>query len=109
MAYSMLISSLCNQVINALPNKKLLGYGYLEQMRDILPGILISVFMGVCVKMIEFIPMPLILTLIVQVMSGVIIYVLLSKLFKLESFEYLLGILRSLLSGRKKKGKKNEG
>lgn len=53
MAYSLLVSSLCGQIINAWPNRKLLGYGYLEQMKDILPSISLAVFMGVCVSLLS--------------------------------------------------------
>ena len=51
--------------------------------------------------------MPLILTLVIQILAGAVIYILLSKLLKLESFEYLTDILKSFI---KKKGKteKNE-
>ena len=102
MAYSLLFTSLANQIINSWPNKKLMNYGYLEQLKDILPGIMLAVFMGICVKCIEFIPMPLILTLVIQILAGAVIYILLSKLLKLESFEYLTDILKSFI---KKKGK----
>ena len=102
MAYSLLFTSLANQIINSWPNKKLMNYGYLEQLKDILPGIMLAVFMGICVKCIEFIPVPLILTLVIQILAGAVIYILLSKLLKLESFEYLTDILKSFI---KKKGK----
>lgn len=111
MAYSMLATSLISQIINALPNKKLLNYGYIDQVKDIMPSILLAVFMGVCVKLIEFLPfgLPLIVTLMLQIIVGATIYILLSKLFKLESFEYLKGIAKSFLSKKKKvKSKENE-
>ena len=40
MAYSLVFVSLCSQIINAWPNKKLLDYSYFEQLKDILPNIL---------------------------------------------------------------------
>ncbi len=110
MAYSLLFTSVLSQIINSWPNKKLMNYSYLEQLKDILPGILLAVFMGVFVKLIEYIPvsMPLIVTLILQILVGVTIYITLSKLFKLDSFEYLSGIVKSFLSKTKKKEKKEE-
>ena len=45
MAYSLLLSSVLSQIINSWPNRKLLGYGYLEQVRDFAPGILLAVGM----------------------------------------------------------------
>ena len=37
MAYSLLLSSVLSQIINSWPNRKLLKYGYLEQVRDFAP------------------------------------------------------------------------
>jgi hypothetical protein len=107
MAYSMLAMSVLCQIINSWPNKKLMNYSYLEQLKDILPGIALAVFMGVCVKSVEFIPvsMPLIVTLLIQIVLGAAIYILLSKLFKLESFEYLFDTIKPALNkvfGKKK-------
>lgn len=101
MAYSLLVSCVLSQMINSGPNKKLLGYGYLEQLKDILPGILLALGMGVCVYFIGYIQMPTILTLIAQVAVGGTIYVGLSKIFKLDSFEYLWNIAMSFLHKKK--------
>lgn len=108
MAYSLLASSVAGQIINSWPNKKLLGYGYLEQLRDILPGILIAVVMGVCVMPLRWLPLPLIVILLLQVVTGAAVYILLSKLFKLEAYGYLLGIIRQYLPKKKGKGKSND-
>lgn len=103
MAYSLLVSCVLSQMINSGPNKKLLGYGYLEQLKDILPGILLALGMGICVYFIGYIQMPTILTLIVQVAVGGTIYVGLSKIFKLDSFEYLWNIVLSFLHKKKER------
>lgn len=95
MAYSLLFTTLASMIINAWPNRKLLNYSYLEQMKDIIPGILLAVFAGACVFPIEFIGLPDIVTLCIQVPLGAAIYIAGSKLFKMESFEYLLGVLKS--------------
>jgi len=103
MAYSLLFTSVVSQIINSWPNKKLLNYGYLEQLKDILPGILLAAFMGVCVYFIQFIGLNLILTLIIQVVLGAALYIAGSWIFKLESFIYLWDMLR--LKVLKRKGK----
>ena len=110
MAYSLLLTSVVSQIINSWPNKKLMDYGYLEQLKDILPGILLAVFMGICVKLIEFLPLdlPLIVTLILQILVGGTVYILLSELFKLESFEYLLNIAKSFFNRKRKTSSKEE-
>lgn len=97
MGYSLLFTSLASQIINSWPNKKLLNYGYLEQLKDILPGILLAVAMGACIYPIQFIGLPDIVTLLIQVPLGAVIYIAGSKLFKLESFEYLWGMVKPIM------------
>lgn len=97
MAYSLLFTSLAGQIINAWPNKKLLNYGYLEQLKDILPGILLAVVMGFCIYPIQWLGLPDIVTLLIQVPLGAVIYIGLSALLKLESFTYLWGMVKPIL------------
>lgn len=97
MAYSLLVSSVLSQIINSWPNRKLLGYGYLEQIRDFAPGILLAVGMGISVYFIGFIPLPAGISLMIQIFAGAIIYVSMSALLKLEEFDYLLGMIKSFL------------
>lgn len=97
MAYSLLLSSVLSQIINSWPNRKLLGYGYLEQVRDFAPGILLAVIMGICVYFISFLHLPTIVTLLIQFIVGAAIYIGVSAILKLEEFEYLLGMVKSFL------------
>ena len=97
MAYSLLLSSVLSQIINFWPNRKLLGYGYLEQVRDFAPGILLAVGMGICVYFIGYIPLPTIMTLVIQIFAGAALYIGVSAILKLEEFEYLLGMVKSFL------------
>ena len=96
MAYSLLISGLLSQIINSWPNMKLLDYGYLEQLKDILPAILLAVVMGIIVYCVSLIGLNASLTLIIQIPLGAIIYIAGSKLFKLESYEYLINIIKGI-------------
>ena len=100
MAYSLLLSSVLSQIINSWPNRKLLGYGYLEQVRDFAPGILLAVAMGICVYFVGYLPLPMIITLLIQIVLGAIIYIAASAILKLEEFEYLLGMVKSFIRKR---------
>lgn len=97
MAYSLLLSSVFSQIINSWPNRKLLNYAYLEQLKDILPSILLSVFMGCCVYLVNLLGLPSVVTLMIQVPLGAVIYIGLSAVLHLESFEYLIDMIRSAL------------
>lgn len=97
MAYSLLISSVLCQIINSWPNWKLLKYNYLEQLKDILPGIILAVGMGCCVSLVSLLHLPDLLTLLIQIPLGAGIYLVASAILRLESFQYVCGMIRSLV------------
>lgn len=111
MAWSVIFTSISGQIINSWPNKKLLGYSYLSQIKDMLPSILLSCFMGAAVWSITLLPIGNDwLMLAIQVPLGIAIYVGGSKLFKFEMFDYLLNAIKEFLAKRKQKkaAKENE-
>ena len=95
MAYSLLVSCVLSQIINSWPNKRLLEYGYLEQLRDLIPGVILAVIMGICVYFIGYINLPNIIVLIIQVIVGATIYIVMSIVFRLESFLYLWNMVKT--------------
>ena len=101
-AISLLISDVICQIINSWPNKKLINYGYFEQLKDIIPSIILAWVMGGIVYCVSFLGLNDILTLIIQIPLGVAIYTLGAKLFKMESFDYLLVVIKSII-GKKEK------
>lgn len=98
MAYSLLVSSVISQIINSWPNKKLLNYGYGEQLKDIYPSIVLSLGMGIVIWGISLFKLPIMVTLIIQILSGVIIYILGSIIFKFDSFVYLKRIVKTFIN-----------
>lgn len=94
MALSLLFTSVLSQLINSWPNAKLLGYSYAKQLKDMLPAILLSVVMGLAVYPVTLLGWSDWLTLPVQVVLGAAVYVAGSVIFKLDSFNYLLSILK---------------
>ena len=82
--------------INAFPNKKLIDYSYIEQMKDVLPSFLVAVVMCGCVLAVQLLRMGTIATLFAQVVVGVVVYVALSAIFRLEPFRVLLGMLKKM-------------
>lgn len=97
MGYSLLVTSVLSQIINSWPNKRLLNYGYFEQLKDILPGIALAVGMGICVYPIQYLGLPDIVTLLIQIVLGVVVYIGGSMIFKLESFSYLRDVVKGML------------
>ena len=80
------------------PGKKLYNYSIFAQFVDILPHILLSAFMGLCVWGVSLIPMHNLLSLVAQVGTGVVVYVALSIVFKMECFHYVKDQLFALLN-----------
>ena len=94
MAYSLILSSLLSQLINTWPNRKLLDYRYLEQLKDILPSILLAIFMGCCMWLVNLAHLPDIVTLVIQILIGAAVYLGGSALLKLDTFEYLWNVVK---------------
>lgn len=97
MTYSLLLGSVLNQIINSWPNRKLLHYGYLEQLKDILPSIALAVVMGCCVYPVDLLNLPGAITLLIQVSFGAAFYIGLSAVLHLESYEYLMKMVQSAI------------
>ena len=97
------------QIINSWPNWKLLGYSYIEQLKDILPNILIAVCMGVAVMLggrgLESLMMNIsvgkavsdIIILILQMIFGIAVYVMLGTWTRNDSLGYVVGLAKSVM------------
>lgn len=96
------VTSLIASFINAYPNRSLLNYSYQEQLRDIAPSIGLSALMGVVIYALSLLDLPLSFSLALQIAVGILFYLAMAKLLKLECFEYLLSTLSNLLTSRLK-------
>jgi len=100
-AWGVLISGIISTFINAYPNNKLINYKYTEQLKDIVPSLLISLAMGILIYSSNFLTIPAWQTLIFQILIGVIAYIGLAMVFKLECFYYLLDSIKVVIKDRK--------
>ena len=100
-AFGGIFSGLIGTFINAYPNKELLNYSYKEQWLDIMPSLLISLIMGVIVYLFIFLNVPAWQILILQIVSGAIIYIGLAKIFRIESLIYLAGTMKQLMNEKR--------
>lgn len=98
MAYSLLVTCFTSQIINSWLNRQLLDYGYIEQFKDILPGILLAAFIGICVRCIGFISLSTELILLIQILMGAVIYIGGSLIFKLDAFMYIWNMIKPMIS-----------
>lgn len=100
-AISGAITILPSFIINAFPNKKLIGYSYFEQIIDILPSLIVALVMSGIVLVIEKFAFGHILTLVIQVFIGALTYVGLSAIFKLKPFTMLIKLIKAWRAKRK--------
>lgn len=91
-----LLSTAILTVIIAYTSKKYNGYDYRDQIKDILPTLIGCIIMGIPVCLITYLGLPNVMTLVLQVIVGVVIYVGYSKIFKLEEFEICISFMTSL-------------
>lgn len=97
------ITTVISTAINAFPNKKLLGYTYWEQVKDMAPSFVLSLIMVAVILPVTLLPIPSVLQMIIQIVLGIGVYFALAKLFKLECFEYILNTIKGFI---KKRGNK---
>ena len=92
-ALSAALFGVISMVINMLPNKKLIDYSIVEQIFDIIPALLASSAMGLVVSLIAFISLPTLIQIIIQVVVGLVVYIGISCIFKIEAFKYIVSIV----------------
>lgn len=83
--------------INAWPNQKLLGYHITRLWRDILPALAASLSMGVLVYGLGFLVPAGLAGLCLQVVFGAALYLAAAAAFRMESFCYLMDIVKERL------------
>lgn len=84
-------------IINSWPNKVFLGYSFKEQIIDIFPGIFLAVLMGNIILLANLLMLSDTIKLVLQITLGTAIYVGLSAILKVDSFEYLWDMIKSIL------------
>ena len=101
----LLASGFASIVINAWPNRRLLELPLSRQLLDVLPALLLSLGMAAAIWPVTLLGLPDAVRLLIMVPAGVLIYVGVSALLKLDSFTYVLEIAKRLL----RRGKTAEG
>lgn len=89
-----IVSSYLSFFINTYYSSKEISYSTKQQIKDLLPFILISVTMGAFVHLTgKLLPEIHILRLLIQVTIGCVFYVLVSWILKLKEFEMMLQLI----------------
>lgn len=101
-AWSTVVASFIACLISAPMNKRYLSYSYKEQIADIITSLLSSVIMFFLVnQFIIKIPQNIFLQLLLGVLSGIVIYIILSILFNNKAFGYIKDMLFQIFNNKK--------
>ena len=101
-ALSGIVTGVIGTFINAYPNGYLLKYTYLEQIKDILPSICMSLIMAIIVyNSFDFISNAIAMVFL-KIIIGIIIYVALSVIMKNECFYYVIDVVKYKFNKRNK-------
>lgn len=96
-----ILSSILGIFVNASPNKKLLNYGYKEQLKDLFPTFAIAMSMYLFIEIINYyilkITTNLFIVLSTEVIMGILVYLILSILTKNKSYYFLRNFSKDIV------------
>lgn len=90
---------------NMGPTEKFINYSKMEQIKDLVPGLLLAGSMAITTWPFSLLPINDYAILGLQVIIATACYILLSILFKVESFYYCKGLFRNFYLKKIKKSK----
>lgn len=93
MCYGRIVGSLLSLIYNTYYTKKLIGYGYLAQMKDLLHILLHSLVMGVGVWLVVQAFDSHWIQLVVGILAGAAYYILGAKLMRFEELDELASLV----------------
>ena len=97
---SYLVTGVLSTFVNAWPNKRVIGYSYAEQVRDIAPAFLLSGAAALTAGLVGSAGLGAWVTVLAQAGAFVLVYLGLAAALRLEAFTYLLRTARGFVSSR---------
>lgn len=91
-AWGLVVYNLFSIFINTYPNKKLLEYDLSSQIKDVIPALLVSLAMGIIIILFNQLEIASWMKFVADVIIGIVVYLFLSIVFKLDAFMYLKGL-----------------
>ncbi len=97
-ALGIMLNGFINFIVNALPLKKVADYRLVDEIKDIIPTVLISLVFGLVVYLSGYLPISnLFVSISVRTVLGFVIYLGLSHITKNAGYLYLKNVLCSYL------------
>lgn len=101
MVGSYILTGVVSTFVNAWPNKRVIGYSYLEQVRDICPAFLLSAAAGALAWAVGLAGLPDIAAIPLQALVMAAAYLALARLFRVEELGYLIKTAKEMLASRR--------
>ena len=99
LAYCTMMVGVISMLINMAPIRKIVDYSFLNQLKDILPSLLLSLAMGSIVLAVPlFLTGDAIQLLFIQVFVGILFYFGVAKLFHVKAYILLISYIKSIKS-----------
>ena len=94
LALSLIVFTVIQVVVNGIPNQKLIGYKVAYQLMDLVPNLLIALIMYVSVLWMGQLTVNAAAKIVLQILTGVVIYVALALLMKNQAMRYALNLIK---------------
>ena len=96
LAIACFINALIASLINTFPNRKIIGYSYKKQVTDLLNNIISAILMGIVVYFVGLLKINNIILLCLQIISGIISYIIFNLILKNETLRYCFLTIKHL-------------
>lgn len=101
MVASYMVTGVISTFVNSWPNKQVIGYSYAEQLCDIAPAFVLSALAGACALVVPRLGLPDVPTLLLEAAVMAAVYLVASKVLRVEAFAYLAGTASSIIRRRR--------
>ena len=98
MTIGYLAATVCTVIINAFAMQKYIGYKAYELLVDILKNSLLTGIMFASVNFLKYLPLPSVAVMVMQIALGILVYFVISKLFRSKELDYILGFIKRTFS-----------
>lgn len=94
--YGSVLSSVLMLFLNSFYTKRLIGYGIVEQIKDLTPTLLLSILMFLILKIIGIFLTNNIQCLLIDTIFAIVFYLGIGKMFRLKELDEVRELLKSL-------------
>ena len=98
MLYTSVFTSIICYFLNSYFPGKLLGYTSWMQIKDVAPSFVISTIMAVVVYLMKYLPISNWFILPIQIAVGLIVFILLCKVSKIEEYKEVINMIKPVLN-----------